>query len=103
MRRGKKQAARDISGRHAVTHTWDSSESRLLVCEARELSADHKTKQQKDSYNQSISLTKATMSDTVGRNANYMYVYSVCLIRYIVFLSDTIFFWIFFGFKRFAL
>ena len=69
--RGKKQAARDISGRHAVTHVWDAGEPRLLVCEARELASDEKTKQQQQQqqrdahHNQHISLTKATMSETV--------------------------------------
>ena len=84
--RGKKQAARDISGRHAVTHVWDAGEPRLLVCEARELASDEKTKQQQQQqqrdahHNQHISLTKATMSETVRG----CYSLSACCVQLLV-------------------
>ena len=65
--RSKKQAAHDIAGRHAVTHTWDEDEPRLLVCEARELSNDSKTVVTNDRQRE-IGLTKATMHERVGRN-----------------------------------
>ena len=62
---GKNQAARDIAGRHAINHVWAQSEPKLLVCEARELATDEKSKKQKDAYNEQVQLTKATMKDTV--------------------------------------
>ena len=70
---GKNQAARDIAGRHAINHVWDQSEPKLLVCEARELATDEKSKKQKDAYNEQVQLTKATMKDTV-RDSQYFFV-----------------------------
>ena len=65
-------AARDIRGRHPVSHYWDPNEPKLLVCEAKLLPLDKK-KEQKDMENRAISLTKTTMVESVSTgNLKYM-------------------------------
>ena len=69
-------AARDIRGRHPVSHYWDPTEPKLLVCEAKLLPVDRK-KEQKDAVNRSISLTKTTMVESVSFNLCYTLLTSI--------------------------
>jgi len=62
--RGKNQAAKDIAGRFPISHFWDKTESKLLVCEAQIRAQDQLKDEMKDS-NRNL-LNKHTMSDEVG-------------------------------------
>jgi intraflagellar transport protein 140 len=64
-------AARDVAGRHPISHYWDLTEPKLLVCEAKLIPKDKTQKDQKDDYNKSISLTKATMVESVSVLCDY--------------------------------
>ena len=63
--RGKNQAAIDIQGRHPVSHFWDSTEPKLLVCEAKLLPGEQR-RQPQQQPGQMVSLTKNTMEDMVS-------------------------------------
>ncbi|XP_041362442.1 intraflagellar transport protein 140 homolog [Gigantopelta aegis] len=58
--RGKNQAAKDIAGRRPLTHLWDPSEPKLLVCEANILTV----KEEKD-LKRKPSLTKPMEEEPV--------------------------------------
>ncbi|KAK2157995.1 hypothetical protein LSH36_179g04000 [Paralvinella palmiformis] len=59
--KGKNQAAKDIAGRFPISHFWDKTESKLLVCEAQIRAQDQLKDEMKDS-NRNL-LNKHTMSD----------------------------------------
>lgn len=60
--RGKCQSAKDVAGRHPISHFWDWEEPRLFVCEAKILEIDQKVSS--SSVSKSVSLSP-TLDDTV--------------------------------------
>ena len=42
--RAKRETAREVGGRFVMKHIWDSEDPRLLVCEAKDLHGNKKSR-----------------------------------------------------------
>ena len=66
--RGKNQAAKDVAGRHPISHSWDWEEPKLLVCEAKYTPPREPEKSPPEKqYNKWLPLNKASSVDEIVR------------------------------------
>ena len=70
--RGKNQAAKDIAGRYPISHFWDKTESKLLVCEAQ-IQPQEQSKDDTKDNNRNL-LNKHTMSEEVSLSLNPIWI-----------------------------